>query len=117
MRYEIHKQVLGFKKCLFKTYKDLVMRSGWVGFWSFPNKDDGGVDDDGDAASDIGNDNNCGDGRSKVDCSKDTVVDVSNSKSDGGGDTNDYGKGGDDSDGEGMSVLMDTKMMVIMMDV
>ena len=34
----------------------------------------GGVDDDGDADSNIGNDTNCGDGRSKVDCSKDTAV-------------------------------------------
>ena len=32
--------------------------------------DDGGVDDDGDADSGIGNDTNCGDGRSKVNCSK-----------------------------------------------
>ena len=46
------------------------------------------------------NDNDCGDGRMKVDCSKDTAVDDSNNKSDGGGDTNDDGRGGDDSDGE-----------------
>ena len=42
----------------------------------------------------------CGDGRSKVDCSKDTVVDDGCCKSDGGGDAKDDGKGGDDSDSE-----------------
>ena len=60
------------------------------------DKDVDGVDDDGDVGYDIGNDANCGDGRSKVDCSKDT----GNSKSDGGGDTNDNGKEGDHGDGE-----------------
>ena len=35
------------------------------------DKDDGGVDGDGDADSIIGNDANCTDGTSKVDCSKD----------------------------------------------
>ena len=63
-------------------------------------KDDDGVDDDGDADSDIGNDANCGDGRSKVDCNKTIAINDSNSKSDGGGDTNDDSKRGDDSDGE-----------------
>ena len=65
------------------------------------DKDDGAIDDDdGDADSNIGNDTNCGDGRSKVDCSKDTAVDDGNNKSADGGNTNDDGKGGDDSDGE-----------------
>ena len=36
------------------------------------DKDDGGVDGDGDADSNIGNDANCTDGRSKVDCNKDS---------------------------------------------
>ena len=57
------------------------------------DKDDCGV-----ANSDIGNDATCGDGRSKVDCTEDVVVDDGNSKSDGGGDTNYDGTGGDDSD-------------------
>ena len=48
----------------------------------------------------IGNGTNCGDSRSNVRCSKDTVVDDGNSKSDGCGDTNDDGKSGDDSDGQ-----------------
>ena len=39
------------------------------------------------------------DGRSKVDCSKDTAVDDGNSKVDGGSDTNDDRKGGEDSEG------------------
>ena len=63
------------------------------------DKDDGSVDHDGDADFNICNDANCGGGRIKVNCSKDTAVDDSNSKSDGHGDTNDDGKGGDDSDG------------------
>ena len=63
------------------------------------DKDDGSVDHDGDADFNICNDANCGGGRVKVDCSKDTAVDDSNCKSDGHGDTNDDGKGGDDSDG------------------
>ena len=64
------------------------------------DKDDGG-DDDGDADSNVGNDTNCDIySRSKIDCSKDTPVDDGNSKSDGGGDTNDDGKGSDDSDGD-----------------
>ena len=62
------------------------------------DKDDCGVNDDGDVDSNICNDTYCDDGRSKVDYSKDIVVDDNSSKSDGGGNTNDDGKGGDDSD-------------------
>ena len=76
--------------------------------------DDGGVDDDGDADSDIGNAANCGDGRSKVDRSKDVAVDDGNSKSDGAGDTNDDGKVVMIVMVKVMMVLMDIKMMVLM---
>ena len=81
------------------------------------DNNDGGTGDDGDADSNIVNDVNCGDGRSKVDCNKDTAVDDGNSKLDGGGDTNDDRKGGEDSEGEIMMVVMDIKMMAIMMEV
>ena len=43
---------------------------------------------------------NCGDRRTKVDCSKYIAVDDGNSKSDGDSDTNDDVKGSDDNDGE-----------------
>ena len=81
------------------------------------DNNDGGTGDDGDADSNIVIDVNCGDGRNKVDCSKDKAVDDGNSKLDGGGYTNDVRKGGDDSEGEIIMVLMDIKMMVMMMDV
>ena len=63
------------------------------------DNNDGGTGDDCNAHSNIVNDVNCGDGWSKVDCSKDTAVDDDNSKLDGGGDTNDDRKGGEDSEG------------------
>ena len=61
---------------------------------------------DGDIGASIGNDTNCGDGKSKVNCSEDIVADDSNSNvdgdpnDDGGSGTNDDGRDGDDSDGE-----------------
>ena len=82
------------------------------------DKDDGDANDDENGGSDIGSDTKCGDGWSKVDCGKDIAVDDGNSKLDGGGDAYNDGKGGDDSDGEVMIVLMKIKMMVMMtMDV
>ena len=84
------------------------------------NKDDCVVDDDG-VDSNICNDVNCGDGKSKVDFCEDTAGDDSNSNADGGpnndgvGDTNDYGRDGDDVNGESNDSADGHKMIIKMM--